>query len=115
VQTYRAATSNPVLFPAASEPHHHGTLPAARSTGTASLSLLERVLELLALGRVPDEVQLEAFRGLTGIAIGFIAGQVDGLLPAAGATAPEHKRSTRSRPVPWPIPPPSRFRPAPAT
>lgn len=87
VQTFVAATGNPALFPVlASEPMHPETLPAARGTGEASLRLFEQVLQLLQQGQIPADLRIDAYRGLLGLTIGFMAGQIDGLLPQPAAT-----------------------------
>lgn len=81
-RTFVAAKNNPALFLVlAAEPMHPGTLPATRGTGAASLSLFDKVLQLLQQGGVPADSRADAFRGLLGLTIGFMAGQVDGLLP----------------------------------
>ena len=87
LQTFQAGINNPAVLPIlASEPLHPHTLPAAHNTGTASLGLLEQVLQLLQQARLPVHVEADAFRGLIGITMGFIAGQVDGLLPKPTTT-----------------------------
>ena len=92
VQTFHAATRNPAVLPVlASEPLHPETLPAARGTGGPSLELLEQVLQQLQRGQLPADVQVHAFRGLVGLTMGFIAGQVDELLPSPTAAAQTHQ------------------------
>lgn len=85
VNTYRAAATNPVLLSVlAAEAHDLGALPAS-GTGAAALPLLERVVELLQQGRVPLQMQVDAFRGLIGITVGFITTHVNGALTTTGA------------------------------
>jgi TetR/AcrR family tetracycline transcriptional repressor len=87
MDTFHAAVANPAMFPVlASEPLHPDSLPVTRrDAGGASLGFLERVLTLLTDGGVPVADQVHAFRGLIGVLVGFVVGQVDGLLPAAAA------------------------------
>lgn len=90
MNTFTAAVDNPAIFPVlAAEPLHPDSLPVSRrDVGGASLGLLERVLALLTAGGVPAADQVHAFRGLIGVVVGFVVGQVDGLLPAAASPDP---------------------------
>lgn len=95
LQTFLAAVANPALFPVLSaELLHPEALPTPSSrTRASSLGLLERILSLLDLGGVPPAMQVNIFRGLIGLVLGFVAGQIDGLLPPSVPA----QRSTRRR------------------
>jgi TetR/AcrR family tetracycline transcriptional repressor len=96
--TYRAGVENPaVLHILASDPEGQAVRgPADRASATASISLLEALLALLAEAQLPTMCRVRAYRGLIGLVVGFIAVAVGGFLqPTTG-------RPKRSVPVQTP-------------
>lgn len=83
VQTYVAGVENPAVFPVlASESLRAEVIPPLEPKhGAASIGLIEQVLDILAEAGVPDRGRLLACRGLIGLVVGFMVGQVDGLAP----------------------------------
>ncbi len=87
MHTYRAGVDDPAVFPVlASESLGSAMLPALEpESGAASLGLIQRLAALLAEGDVAENRRLAAGRGLIGLVVGFIVGQVDGLSSTIGA------------------------------
>ncbi len=102
VETYRAGVRDPAVFPVlATESLAARALPTAdAATGSASLSLIGRVIAMLGEGGVPEELRLPACRGLLGMVIGFLVGRVDGLIATDAEPAPRlRQRDQRSLPA----------------
>lgn len=92
--TYHAGIADPAVFPVlASETLGTRTLPAtAAVAGGASVGLVERVQALLAQGGVAEFDRPGVCRALFGVVVGFLVGQVDGLVPTGGDASPESRR-----------------------
>lgn len=88
---YRAGVEDPAVFPViASETLGTRLLPATPApAGGASVGLIERVQALLAEAGVAESGRPGICRGLFGLVVGFLVGQVDGLVPTGGAASPE--------------------------
>lgn len=91
VGTYRAGVEDPAVFPVlASETLGTRMLPSMPiPTGGASVRLIERVQDMLGEGRVPESERPGLCRGLFAVVVGFLVGQVDGLVPTGGEDSPE--------------------------
>ena len=89
--TYHAGVANPAVFPVlASETLGTRLLsPVTLPAGAASLGLIGRVQELLGDAGVPESARPGVCRGLFGLVVGFLVGQVDGLVPTGGQASPE--------------------------
>lgn len=89
--TYHAGVADPAVFPVlASETLGTRTLPpTVAPAGGASVGLVERVQALLAQAGVPEADRPGICRGLFGVVVGFLVGQVDGLVPTGGKASPE--------------------------
>jgi AcrR family transcriptional regulator len=87
VETYRAGVENPVLFEViASEPIGEHHVPRVDpETGVASAAFVEMVLTLLDRSELPMHQQVEAYRGLIGLLVGFIVVRADGFLTTGTA------------------------------
>lgn len=88
---FHAGMADPTIFPVlASETLGTRSLPASSApSGGASVGLVERVQALLAEGGVAESARLGICRGLLGLVVGFLVGQVDGLVPTGGAASAE--------------------------
>lgn len=88
---YRAGVDDPAVFPVlASETLGTKMLPSTPSAaGAASVGLIERVELLLVESGVPKAMRPAICRGLIGLVVGFLVGQVDGLVPTGGDRSPE--------------------------
>lgn len=88
---YHAGVADPAVFPVlASETLGTRTLPATvAQDGGASVGLVARVQALLAQAGVAESERPGVCRGLFGVVVGFLVGQVDGLVPTGGHASPE--------------------------
>lgn len=95
VQTYLAGVENPLLYEViASEPLTEHQVPLADpDTGAASAAFVETVLTLLNLSGLRLDQQVDAYRGLIGLLIGFIVVRANGFLTTV--SPPNRRRSTR--------------------
>jgi AcrR family transcriptional regulator len=91
LDTYRAGVSDPAVFPVlASETLGTRSLPASLAqAGGASVGLVDRVQALLAEAGVAESDRPGICRALFGLVVGFLVGQVDGLVPTGGTASPE--------------------------
>jgi AcrR family transcriptional regulator len=89
VHTYLAGVENPLLFEViACEPHAEQQVPPADAdTGAASAAFVETVLALLEESGLPVGQQVDAYRGLIGILIGFIVMRAGGFLTSAAQSS----------------------------
>ena len=91
LSTYHAGVANPAVFPVlASETLGTKMMPPMPApAGGASVAMVERVQALLAEAGVPEPARPGICRGLFGVVVGFLVGQVDGLVPTGGEASPE--------------------------
>lgn len=89
--TYHAGVDDPAVFPVlASETLGTKSLPATLAqSGGASVGLVDRVQALLAEAGVAESDRPGICRALFGLVVGFLVGQVDGLVPTGGTASPE--------------------------
>ena len=91
VGAYQAGVDDPAVFPVlASETLGTRMVPSMPiPAGGASVGLIERVQDLLAEAGVPELERPGRCRGLFALVVGFLVGQVDGLVPTGGEDSPE--------------------------
>jgi TetR/AcrR family tetracycline transcriptional repressor len=91
LDTYHAGVADPAVFPVlASETLGTRSLPATLAeAGAASVGLVDRVQALLAEAGVAESDRPGVCRALFGLVVGFLVGQVDGLVPTGGTASPE--------------------------
>lgn len=91
VGTYQAGVEDPAVFPVlASETLGTRMLPSMPiPTGGASVRLIARAQDMLGEAGVPESERPGLCRGLFALVVGFLVGQVDGLVPTGGEDSPE--------------------------